>query len=265
MQSPVGSSENPWRVLEEQFHITKVEQGKAYRFQGEDLLKTECLQELLSIFSGQFVQEDSTIAISSVVQASMFSKQYGSMLVSGTLYAYYFFGKIIDVSLAHISLETEADWNPVICVDESYETDGQVHINELMTSIFARHLTPVFQALSAATGAKERLLWANLAFSLKWYYEQWIKQAESEEQRSLLKEDARFVMEQASAQLFGLTDQNPLNIEFEEVPHPRTGAPFRLRKSCCLRYSLPGCEHCTTCPNIEQQERLILLDAYEQR
>lgn len=252
-----------WLTLEQDFNIIRESRVKEYTFNGQEMLKEQTLQTVLEIFREQLAQHSS---LSPLVVASMFSKQYGSMVTSGAFYAYYFFKQGLDVSLKNVTLETDRTWNPFLVVHQVYHSGEQeFSVTDLMEKLFAQHLTPLFQKLSKVTGVKERLLWANLAFSLKWYFEKWRNEAKDLEQKKAIEQDYRYVMEQAPPAVFGLRDGNPLAMEFAEVAHPRTGAPFRLRKMCCLRYNVPDCDHCTTCPNIDMEHRRALLEEYEKQ
>jgi ferric iron reductase protein FhuF len=93
-------------------------------------------------------------------------------------------------------------------------------------------------------------LWENCVIYIHYFYQKWIREAEADD-KALLEDDYRYLIEQAAPDLFGVRREygNPLQIQGTYVPHPDDPDEWlRIRKTCCLRNRLPNAAACSTCP-----------------
>jgi ferric iron reductase protein FhuF len=243
-----------------------------YRFEGVDLLQPEILDQLITVL-GKETQSSFSIA-----HASLFSKYFVSLVASGALFAMSCLNRALDVSLDNISVELNDDWNALILLKRcdslrdlnsipfSRSENREEWREKIIQSIFAKNIQPVFQSLVHHTGIKSELLWANTAFSIYYHFEKWMEEAKTDELKNQINHDFIFLTKEAKADLFGLSDKNPLNIDFDLIDHPLlSGEKFRLRKVCCLRYQLANGSCCTTCPRLDSDARKEALVEYQKR
>ncbi|MCK9906316.1 hypothetical protein MXD63_40795, partial [Frankia sp. Cpl3] len=99
-------------------------------------------------------------------------------------------------------------------------------------------------------------LWAHTAYIVSYYYELWLRQAQTEAKRERIAADFRFLVEEAEPSLFGITGKNPLQLDFAVVEHPvEPDHTIRIRKQCCLAYRLAGGKCCYSCPMLTEEKR----------
>lgn len=228
---------------------------------GKDLLQEDSLVELLQQL-GQTVKSSVSIEV-----ASLFSKYYSHIVATGPLYAMSHFNTAVDVSLSQIHMESSPKWKPLIrihstenCVSVFSSSERHLLREKVLKDVFLNNLVKVFNQLENCTGVKKSLLWANSAFSIHYYYERWIEDEKDPSLKKQISEDFAFVTQYAKAQIFGEELNNPLDIQFDRIPHPlENDKLFRLRKKCCLRYLLPESAPCTTCPRLTEAERLTVM------
>jgi ferric iron reductase protein FhuF len=231
---------------------------------GNDLLQEDRLRELLNQV-GQTVNSPVSIEV-----ASLFSKYYSHIVATGPLYAMSHFNTSIGVSLPHIHLESGSKWKPLIripstgnCVKVFTSSERHLLREKVLNDVFLNNIVKVFNQLEKCTGVKKSLLWANSAFSIHYFYERWIEDEKDPSLKKQISEDFAYVTQYASAQVFGEESANPLNVQFDSIPHPlENDKLFRLRKKCCLRYLLPDSSPCTTCPRLTEGERQTVMKQY---
>lgn len=224
-------------------------------FTGAELMCPNGLQAVLGVF-GKAVGSASPI-----VQASLFSKYYSRMVAAGGLCAMSLFDRGLDLAFDQIALETDEGWSPILRLSKENDAQSSIYDSKndnrekwregVIRSIFAQHLCPIFENLTALTRVDPLLLWANTSYSVYWFYDRWIVEAPSEKARLEIKEDFQFVTEEAKESLFGVSKKNPLNLDYLIVPHPTEPSQLlRVRHQCCLRFTLPEASCCSICPRV---------------
>lgn len=249
-------------LLENEYSICfSTDPLKEISIHGTDLLQEDRLMEALEQL-GQMTKSPVSLEV-----ASLFSKYYSSLVVTGPLYAMSHFNTAVDVSLPHIYMESSHEWKPSIRI---HSTKDRVNVfpsskryllrEKVLTDVFLNNIVKVFIQLEKCTGIRKSLLWANAAFSIHYFFERWIEEEKDPSLKKQISEDFTYVTQYARAQLFGEEAINPLNIQFDTIPHPlEKDKSFRLRKKCCLRYLLPESPPCTTCPRLTEGERLSVM------
>ena len=122
---------------------------------------------------------------------------------------------------------------------------------QVVERLFAGNLAKLWAALCDASGLAPRIVWENTAVRIYSLYERRMKDIACLHQRRLSQADFTYLVQDAPAQVFGISD-NPLSrYFFERTPIQGTQASVRFRKTCCLYY-LTGndVEYCSTCPLI---------------
>lgn len=109
-------------------------------------------------------------------------------------------------------------------------------------SLCVEHLTPLVEALAGAARLAPRVLWSNVGHTLEYALS---TVADS----PLALADRRFLL--GRAEFFGTGQPNPLLqvIRYVKPDNPELPNPLRVRRTCCLRYLLPGEKMlCSSCP-----------------
>jgi ferric iron reductase protein FhuF len=190
------------------------------------------------------------------VRASLFAKRYGCMVAAPSLYALTMFDKALDcsINLCHIeSAYRDETWIPNLRLTDWRVAEVEAeHRNEwrdkVIQTIFAGHLAKVWRTLSKTARIPIATLWENTAVYVYWLYEKRIGEEASAQQQIRLQEDFRYLL-QAPAALFG-EKENPLaRFYFPKRADSASGAPVRIRETCCLYYLLaPDRACCSVCP-----------------
>jgi ferric iron reductase protein FhuF len=242
-------------MLEKEFRIYIDKQpSSSYRVQVSDLLDAEKVGALIQDIKERFH------APSKQVVASLFAKRF-MLFPMGILWSMTRFRQTFSFSLSSLSLyvneknvyafyvEGEPTIETVKGTQEEWRADVVRHL-------FADVIYPFFQALHVHTGISLDILWGHMSYLLYYYYEQWIKEATSPEEKITFMEDFWFLTEEASPALFGEVTINPLRAEYRMVPHPADATKeIRIRNKCCFNYRLPEGRCCYTCPRLTEEER----------
>jgi siderophore-iron reductase FhuF len=196
-----------------------------------------------------------------VVTASLFFKRFLS-LISGGLYAMSVHSTGMNLSLSNVILYAEENWKlPGFYLrDAEGITPGaegrEQWRKQVVQGLFRDTVKPLISALTSYTGIHTNVLWSHLAYIVHFYYEEWLKQAESDELRARIADDFRFLRE-AEPRTLGLREKNPIDTSFTVIPHPHDAdRPIRIRRQCCFHYRLPEGRCCYTCPLLNEEKRM---------
>jgi ferric iron reductase protein FhuF len=214
-------------------------------------------KQQVDTFLRQFGAQIGTEELS--VAASMFSKRYSSLLLAGGLYAMSRLGHGLALQTDKVMIHAGPGWEMSLQLssDETLpapssgsRTDWR---EKVVRQMLHQNLLQVFQQLSCYLPTN--ILWENAASYVYFYYEKWMDEAELPEEKQLLAEDFRFLMDKKNRTVSGFTP-NPLAVRFRHVPHPTLpDKELRLRRTCCLYHRLPGGANCITCPSLADEER----------
>jgi ferric iron reductase protein FhuF len=197
-------------------------------------------------------------APSRMIAASLFSKRYVSLTAVPVLYAMSAFNKGLEFPLEHTALEQPAapsgGWSPRLRVSEWRVTEPAADRrgawrSEIIGSLFAGSLAPLWRVLSGVATIPMSVLWENTAVRLFSLYEKRIGQGGGSRTRERVKEDFAYVIAVAPGSIFG-EKENPLTPFYGPLcAQAASGQPVRIRKTCCFYYrvSADG-SYCSNCP-----------------
>ncbi len=197
-----------------------------------------------------------------VVTASLFFKR-SLALISGGLYAMSLHSVELNISLSNVTLCGEDSWKlPGFFLREAggwrpNPGDRDRWREQVVERMFQDTVKPLISALAAHTGIHTNVLWAHAAYIVHYYYDEWMRHAETDELRAQIAGDFQFLTRDAEPRLFGVRNRNPLQVEHTVIQHPNdANHPIRIRKQCCFQYRLPGGKCCYTCPMLNEEKRI---------
>jgi siderophore-iron reductase FhuF len=203
-----------------------------------------------------------------VVTASLFFKRFLALLSAG-LYSMSVHSAELNVSLPNVTLCGEGNWKlPCFYLCEAggwCPTPGERESwrEQVTERLFRDMIRPLISALASYSGIHTNVLWSHVAYIVHYYYDEWMREAETEELRHQITADFRFLTSEAEPKLFGLRDRNPLNVSFTVIQHPSdANHPIRIRKQCCFQYRLSEGKCCYTCPMLDKKKRTEQILAY---
>ncbi|SFE60272.1 Ferric iron reductase protein FhuF, involved in iron transport [Paenibacillus algorifonticola] len=256
-----SQQEQAVNFLQENFHISIGElEEEAYPFAAVELLDHARCSHIMKLQSRQL--EDP----GDIVVGTLFAKRY-SVFFMGLVSAVSLFDCPLETSPASVrfritnfaAMEYQATfvarpWLPVLELEQR-----KVEVND-WTDRLLRHTERILTAVSSHTGVKVNVMWSLISHYVQNSYarlEQNTGVWQTEQRLQLIMADRNNLFEQRKS--------NPLAVSFREFDHPQYGgAPFLLRRYCCLAYQLrrEGQQvhgYCSTCPKISEEERLDLL------
>ncbi len=191
------------------------------------------------------------------ITASLLSKRVAFLTTAAAFYPLSMYNKGLNMALTNCLLDTRHDghlWQSHMVMDDLSlsiplsDSDRASWRDTILRSVFAEHLTPLWHALSAASGISSRILWENTAVRLFSLFEHRIQPSDTAAE-ARVKQDFHYVVHEAPGSLFGL-DVNPLTGYFRPLTWVEAkGEWVRFRRTCCFYYkaSQPQ-EFCQACP-----------------
>lgn len=270
---PAGWTAEQWKVLTEQLRLTTIPSNDPqHSVSIAQLLDEEGALRYVQQLGDIYESEDLPFI------TSMLAKRYSYMIVAPALYAMTVFGKGIDVTPEHCTLESHFKgdiWLPHVRLDKpepmalhlepeagqvlSEQDCGCVDADaaqrrreQYLSTIFAGHLQPVWNSLARAAGVSRAILWENAAIYVYYVYETLLADPSHDTYRERIEADFAYLTEEAPASLFG-EKWNPL-ARFNTPKRLSAGSdqPKRIRKTCCLHYlSGEDAGYCSVCPKRE--------------
>ncbi|MEE3650181.1 MULTISPECIES: IucA/IucC family C-terminal-domain containing protein [unclassified Brenneria] len=257
-----------WAMLSTTLRLTAAaERDKRDACDSTALLDTDYCRRLLDQLT------PALLSPSRKITASLLSKRIAFLTTASSLYAMSVYNKGLNMALDNCVLEYghRQQWistMPLYDLSVSQPAAGQREAwrRRQFATLFGSHLSPLLQALAAASDAPLRILWENTAVRVFSLYEQRIKLDDPAAECSpgitlaqQVRQDFDALLE-APGDLFNC-DDNPLKPFYRpktRVPvlnHPVPGAEgirfkeVRFRRTCCFYYkaSRPQ-EYCSTCP-----------------
>lgn len=195
---------------------------------------------------------------STLVTASQFAKRYSFLTIAPSLYAMTMFNKGFDHSAPNCHIESvyrEETWLPEARLADwqitqpTTDSNRQEWRDQMLNNIFAGNLAKVWRSISKAASIPTPVLWENAAVYVYWLYEKRIGDGVNESQKSRIREDFHYLVNEAPASLFGET-VNPLaKFNSPKSRKAPSDQPIRIRKTCCYYYQIsPNQAYCSTCP-----------------
>ncbi len=199
------------------------------------------------------------------ITASLFSKRFVFLYAVPVLYAMSNYDKGWEISLRDMMLEQPASgsgkWSPALHaeqwrVTEFAEGRREEWRSELIGTLFAECLAPLWRALSEASNIPMAILWENTAVRLFSLYEKRLAQQGSPQKRERVQEDFAFLVTEAPGSLFGAR-ANPLARFYTPAAASSEEAqPARTRRTCCYNYKAAADgSFCSVCPKANRAAR----------
>ncbi|WP_144510862.1 IucA/IucC family C-terminal-domain containing protein [Bacillus sp. FJAT-22090] len=209
------------------------------------LLDEQSLTNYLHILSDHIEASNNKVA------ASLFVKRYAFLPVI-YLYVMTVWNEKLDITYSNLSIQTEDNekqWLPKFYFHhlrmESLEEDRESWRIDCIKNLFKEHISPVMELLSHTTKVSKLILWENIAIYIFWLYETVLSDDDIPVDIALrAKEDFYFLISEATGNLFGDYDVNPLTRYYYEVSNDEV----RKRGTCCYSYLTSNREYCSTCP-----------------
>ncbi|CAH8773170.1 ferric iron reductase [Paenibacillus dendritiformis] len=202
------------------------------------------------------------------VAASLLMKRYAHPLAGGGMHAFSRLGQLLDPDKWSFTLILDAsgdihvlgepELEPCWGEPRSLARERQIEL------LFKGHFNRLFQLMNQVSGISIKVLWANVANVLEYYYDLWATEAHTTAQELLLQEDRDGVLHEAAGALYGQYEANPLAFTYTVIPHPaQDGNMLRIREVCCLKFRSEQGLHCTTCPHITERQRADICKLYQ--
>jgi len=185
-------------------------------------------------------------AANDAVAASMLVKRL-SFLAPMALYAMSAWNKRLVLEPGRIWLDTDGEgemWMPRFRLEppeaEMCGIERSRWREQAVRDVFAGLFAPLIARLRRLTRISPLILWENVAIYVYWVYERWLEDESLAPVADRLRDDFRFLVDEADGRLFGQKD-NPLRRFFK-------GASGMQRTTCCLYVQTKGGTCCQTCP-----------------
>ncbi|WP_339241048.1 hypothetical protein MKX40_09595 [Paenibacillus sp. FSL R5-0517] len=120
------------------------------------------------------------------------------------------------------------------------------------------HMIPVLRAVAISTGASDKVMWSLVAHNVQQLYERMINDQriwKTDQRLAQIKEDQSIWLDEQNENAFTFA------MELNHFDHPEwQGAPFLIRRYCCLAYQVGDGSHthgyCNSCPKLDSESRL---------
>ncbi|WP_342594170.1 IucA/IucC family C-terminal-domain containing protein [Salinicola lusitanus] len=241
-----------WRYLSDTLRLKPAERADTRSMNVADFLDARRCRELLDHLGPTIGSPERRTT------ASLLSKRLGFLLTGAPLYALSICDRGLDLSAANCVIEYAHDqgvWTsslPLWTLESEALAASRRHSarREILHTLFAQTIAPLWRTLREAGGVPERILWENLAVRIYSLYERRLSDVGNARARERREADYDFLLT-AEPSLFGL-DFNPLARFFHAHTAMSDGDEVRFRRTCCL-YFKATCprEYCRACPLIK--------------
>ncbi|GLB59739.1 IucA/IucC family C-terminal-domain containing protein [Cytobacillus sp. NCCP-133] len=118
---------------------------------------------------------------------------------------------------------------------------------EVIRTLFSEHVFPIVDCVAKEARISKLILWENIAIYVYWLYET-IMPKETAVAKQAVK-DFKFIIEEASCEVFGGYHANPLGRFYnEKIFMENKENMIRPRKTCCFSYLTDSGKRCGPCP-----------------
>ncbi|MDR6550320.1 (2Fe-2S)-binding protein [Paenibacillus qinlingensis] len=232
----------------------------SYTYSAMELLKESSLSHIL-------LQQASLLGNAApMVTGTLFAKRY-SVFIMGLMASASIHDTLLSTSLNHVrfsliqggamAYETVIMEKSLLPAFGTQERDLQ--FREYMKSLQS-HTDLLFQAIASQTGANVKVMWALVSHNVRQLYSRLV-----EDQKHWRTKNRLEMIQKDQMLLFEPGNDNRFAVKLHIFKHPEWhGSHFYLRPYCCLAYQIDsggGAEdYCTTCPKLNPEERLQLLN-----
>ncbi len=202
-----------------------------------ELLDPAYLDALFARFGARYAHGDRRAV------ASLWSKWHFSGLAAHGLAANLLLERDLPLGLDALSLEQSAEGQTTgLVLRHAGRPLSELGALSRFATLLDGHLTPLVEALAAATGASTKVFWSNAGN----YFEYFAGALAGHPMASPdVGEPARALMESRT-----LSDgrRNPLYRPVRYVTPAEPDKPTRVRRLCCIRYLIDELGYCGNCP-----------------
>lgn len=201
------------------------------------LLEPAYLAELFTRFGAQYGHGDRRAV------ASLWSKWHFSRLAAHGLAANLLLERDLPLGLHDLHLvQSDEGQTAGLVLPHAGKPLAELGPEARFATLLDAHLTPLIEALAAATGASPKVFWSNAGN----YFEHFASAlADHPMAGPDVAEPARALM--ASRTLYD-GRRNPLYQPVRYVTPTAPEAPARIRRLCCIRYLIDELGYCANCP-----------------
>lgn len=250
----------------QQFFVTTIRANcddSKYPFRVKDLLNEE---KRNSILREQAMQQGLQLGgRGSAAVGTLFAKRY-SVFVMSVISAFSLYDTILSIADDDVRFELNGAGGMRYATRlerTSLEAEDPVQRRSesgLLKQRVLLHLELVLRAVAVGTGASDKVMWSLVAHNVQQLYARMIHD------QSIWKTDERLAKIQADQSLW-LDRQNDnactctFANELQQFEHSGwQGAPFLIRRYCCLAYQVGSGSHehayCNSCPKLDSESRL---------
>lgn len=202
-----------------------------------DLLDPAYLDALFARFGARYGHGDRRAV------ASLWSKWHFSALAAHGLAANLLLERDLPLGLDELHLEQSPEGQTTgLVLRHAGRPLGELGALSRFTTLFDDHLTPLVEALAAATGASPKVFWSNAG-----NYFEYFASALADHPMAApgVAEPAQALMESRT-----LPDgrRNPLYRPVRYITPAEPEKPARVRRLCCIRYLIDELGYCANCP-----------------
>lgn len=196
-----------------------------------------------------------------VVTASLLAKRLAFLATGACLYGLSVFDKGLRLTPDNCVLEyahNGRQWvssMPLHSLQPMRPVQGQREVwrEQLVSTLFAELLSPLWDALRQASRVSLRILWENTAVRVYSLYDRRMVGLQGDV-RQRAEQDFRWLLEQAEPEVFGL-DYNPMQ-RFRSPVSCLEKREVRFRRTCCFYFkATTPVEYCSTCPLVRPGKR----------
>lgn len=240
--------EQEWAVLNGHFRLKQAGESDHRVISATDLLDEDKCRQLLGRLTPVLN------APNQAVTASLLAKRIAFLATGACLYSMSVYDKGLLLSRDNSLIEyghEDGFWTscmPLRSITPSVYVTGKREAwrEELVRSLFADLLAPLWDILHRVGGISIRNLWESTAVRVYSVYECKMHNICSETARQQAQADFDWLLQQASPELFA-TSYNPLQRFRQPVCHTNKG-PIRFRRTCCLYHKVAEPKrYCSNC------------------
>ncbi|SFU94971.1 siderophore-iron reductase FhuF [Halomonas korlensis] len=202
-----------------------------------ELLDPARLAALFDRFGAQYGHGDRRAV------ASLWSKWHFSALAAHGLAANLLLKRDLPLGLDELHLQQSPEGETTgLVLRHAGRPLAELDSHSRFATLLDDHLSPLVEALAAATGASPKVFWSNAG-----NYFEYFAGALDDHPMALpgVSEPAQALMASRA-----LPDgrRNPLYRPVRYVEHVAPDRPHRVRRLCCIRYLIEGLGYCANCP-----------------
>jgi ferric iron reductase protein FhuF len=232
-----------------QFRLVSNAENSSFSIETKELLDPGTVGEYLLKLKQHIGATDEKVA------ASILVKRYAFLPVT-YLYCMTAWNLKLDISHENLSLESQEKngiWLPGFRFKNLWGKASGADRNQwredAIRSLFSIHVLPILDSVAKEAKISKLILWENIVIYLFWLYETVLPEEPLLARKA--SEDFKFIMEEASGDLFGRYNENPLKrYHNKKIFVESTGKVIRPRKTCCFSYLTNSGKRCGTCPQV---------------